>query len=123
MKPIKIIFLFASILLTASLYAQPGDATVSKTGIVVLSADQPLNSVYAVDAEPFHFTNDSEAIQYFNTVNTSDVMYRPILQNNVVMMYLQLKNHPEWTKENWAAYLSENKAIKKDKNPEEGLTK
>ncbi len=122
MKPYKILVLAAFILFSASLYAQPGNATVSKSGSVLLSADQPLNSVYAIDAENFHFENSSDAIEYFKTVNTSDVVYRPILENNVVMMYLQVKKHPEWTKENWAAYLFNNKVMKKDNAPQETIT-
>lgn len=123
MKPFKILFSFAFILFFTSLSAQPGNATVSKSGIVLLSADQPLNSVYAIDAETFHFTNSNEAIEYFKTLNTSNVAYRPVLENNVVMMYLQLKNHPEWTKENWAAYLSEHKVKNAEKTSQDGLTK
>lgn len=122
MKSFKLLFLSAFILLSASLYAQPGDATLSKSGAVILSADQPLNSVYAINAENFNFENSAEAIQYFSTVNTNDVFYRPVLDNNVVMMYLQLKNHPEWTKENWNAYLSQNKAVKKENAHQDAIT-
>ena len=68
MKPFKILFSFAFILFFTSLSAQPGNATVSKSGIVLLSADQPLNSVYAIDAETFHFTNSNEAIEYFQNI-------------------------------------------------------
>lgn len=123
MKTIKLsLIVFAFTLFSASTYAQPGNADISISGNVVLSVDQPLQSSYELDAAPFNFSDDAEAIEYFKTVNSREVQFRPILQNDVVMMYLQLKLHPEWTKADWTTYLNDLKVIKTKKESEAILT-
>lgn len=118
-----ILAVFAFVAFTASMNAQPSSATLTKDGAMVVNSDQPLQSVYALDASNFNFTSDQDAIAYFAKSNTEYVSYRPVLQNNVIMVYLQIKARPDWTKSDWNAYFAENKIKGQLSGPTQQLTK
>lgn len=94
---------------SASVNAQEAVATLSKSGAVVLPESEPLKSAYEIDASEFNFESNETAIAFLQSKNNREVSYRPVLHNGVVMVYLQLKKHPEWTTAQWNAYLAENK--------------
>lgn len=124
MKTLKTLLIgCALILFSGMLYAQPANAGLSKSGKIVLNDDAPLSSVYAIDASSFNFDSEQEAISYFRNLNTDDVVFRPVLQNNVVMMYLQINKHPEWTKSQWMERLEDIDLLKKQQTPNQSLTK
>lgn len=111
MKFTKLAALLVCIIgVSASVYAQEAVATLSKSGAVVLPESEPLKSAYQIDASQFNFESNESAIEHFMSKNNRDVSYRPVLHNGVVMVYLQLKEHPDWTTAQWNAYLAENKA-------------
>lgn len=93
-------------------FSQNAQATLRHDGSLKLDVDQPLTEAYEVDATQFNFYNLEEAIAYFKEVNTDLVIYRPVLHNDLVMVYLQLKKQPSWTIEDWNAYLEEHKTLK-----------
>src|SRR5690606_22054811 len=110
MKTIRYISMVcAFVALTAQSNAQIAHATLTENGAVVINSQEPLQSVYMLDASGFNFTTDQQAITYFTERNSQLVSYRPVLQNNAIMIYLQLKTRPDWTKSDWNAYFSENK--------------
>ncbi len=92
-------------------YSQNAQATISHDGSLKLDANQPLTEAYQVDANQFNFYNLEEALAYFKEVNTDLVIYRPVLHNDLIMVYLQLKKQPSWTIEDWNAYLEEHKTL------------
>lgn len=94
---------------SASASAQEAVATLSKSGAVVLPESEPLKSAYQIDASLFNFESNESAIDFFQSKNNRDVSYRPVLHNDIVMVYLQLKQNPDWTIAQWNAYLAENK--------------
>lgn len=104
----RLLVLLAILASTAYTNAQTGIATL-KDGAVTLNKEQPLQDTYILDASNFNFTTEQEAIAYFDTKNSEYVAYRPILHNNEIMVYLQIKAKPEWTKSDWNAYLAKNK--------------
>lgn len=118
-----ILVVFALLASTAYSQAQPGSATLTKDGAIVLNSEQPLQSVYTLDASNFNFTSDQDAIAYFMKKNSEYVSYRPVLQNNVIMVYLQIKARPDWTKSDWHAYFAENKIKGQLSGPSQQLTK
>lgn len=103
--------------------AQPGNASVSNDGAVVINTQESLKSEYILDASNFGFTSENDAINYFKDKNSKYVSYRPVLQNDVIMVYLQIKAQPEWTKADWNAYLAENKIRAKILESSEQITK
>lgn len=108
MKTLKqLIVLIAFLAMTTALSAQPGSATLSAKGALVLSSDQPLQSQYALDASNFNFTTNQDAIDYFASKNSEYVSFRPSLQNNIILIYLQVKQRPDWTKADWNAHFKE----------------
>jgi hypothetical protein len=91
--------------------AQTGQAALSKSGHIVLNADQALLSAYELDASSFNFQSSEEALAYFADKQTEMVTYRPVFQNNVVMIYLQIKRQPQWSLNDWNAYLKEHAVL------------
>ncbi|NEN24035.1 hypothetical protein G3O08_11045 [Cryomorpha ignava] len=124
MKTLRfILVVFAILASTAYSKAQPGNATLTEDGAVVVNTQEPLQSVYMLDASNFNFTSEQDAITYFAAKNSEYVSYRPVLQNNVIMVYLQVKTRPDWTKADWNAYFVENKIKSKISDPSQQLTK
>ncbi len=112
MKSIRLtLVLCALFIFSTGLMAQSSQATIGKSGAVLLSDSTPLQEAYSLDASTFNFDNADEARVYFQAVNTNLVFYRPVLNNGVVMVYLQLTKEPNWTKEDWNTYLLSNKVL------------
>lgn len=89
--------------------AQNAQATLSKSGAVVLPESETLKSAYEIDASLFNFESNEEAIDYLQSKNSKEVSYRPVLHNGIIMVYLQLKQNPDWTTAQWNAYFAENR--------------
>lgn len=124
MKTLKLILVVCALLaLTTQLNAQVSQATLTKNGAVLINAEEPLQSVYMLDASQFNFASDQQAIEYFAQKNSPHVSYRPVLHNNAVMVYLQLKTNPNWTKADWNAYFAENKIKGNMAETQQHLTK
>ncbi len=101
---------------SASAGAQNAVATIAKSGAVVLPESEPLKSAYQIDASSFNFETNEDAIEFFQTKNSTDVSYRPVLHNGIVMVYIQTKKHPEWTASQWNAYFAEHKVRSTETN-------
>ncbi len=115
--------LIAFLAMTTALSAQPGTSTLSKTGALILSTDQPLQSQYALDASNFNFATEQDAIDYFASKNSEFVSFRPSLQNDIILIYLQVKQRPNWTKEDWNAHFQEHKLKDNSVKASQQLTK
>lgn len=112
MNSIRLIFaLCAFFLFSMGVSAQTSQATITKSGAVVLNDSEPLKGSYSLDASQFNFDNTEDALAHFQTVGTDLVFYRPVLNNGIVMMYLQLNKQSNWTKEDWNSYLESNKVL------------
>jgi|SRR5690554_1525487 len=115
--------LFALIAFTAFANAQAGIATITENGAVQIDTEQPLQTAYAIDASNFDFQSEQEAIEFLADKQSKFVSYRPVFHNNVIMVYLQTKAKPEWTKSEWNAYLSQNKIKGKVATPAKQTSK
>jgi len=109
MKKIYLLTCFAIFAFGLQAFSQASEATVTEEGAVTLSEEEPLQTHYTISASQFDFESDQEAINYFNGINTEYVVYRPTLYNGKINIYPQLKKNPDWTVEDWNAYLSEHK--------------
>jgi hypothetical protein len=109
MKKALLILCLITIFTGTQAFSQTGEAVVTKAGAVLLNDEEPLQSHYTISASQFNFESDQQAINYFNGLNTEYVAYRPTLYNGKVNIYLQLKKQPDWTVEDWNAYLAEHK--------------
>lgn len=110
MKTIRLtLMLCAFFMLSLSTMAQSSQATITKSGAILLNDDEPLKESYTLDASQFNFDTTQEALDYFKEVKTDLVFYRPALQNGIVTIYLQLRKEPNWSIEDWNNYLASNK--------------
>lgn len=124
MKSIRFIMvLFATIAFSSIAFAQPGSATLNFSGAITLDTEQPLKSSYSIDASSFNFDSDQDAVNYFANKNSDFVSFRPSLQNDLIMIYLQLKKHPNWTIAQWNAHFEDHKLIDKSIEANQELTK
>lgn len=53
MRTLTTILMLAFVSISASLYAQPGQAVLSESGVVLLSYDQPLQSTYSIESDDY----------------------------------------------------------------------
>lgn len=117
MKAIRLILSLGFVIsMAAGAYAQTNLATIANSGAVLLSEEQPLQSSYDLDASEFNFEDIHAALDHFKNVNTDLVFYRPVPNNGIVKMYLQLNKQPNWTKEDWNNYLAEHKVLSTQTN-------
>ena len=101
--------LCAFFIFSIGVMAQSSQLTITKSGAVKLNESDLLSSSYTLDASQFNFETTQDALDYFQPINTDLVFYRPILNNGIVMVYLQLTKEPTWTKADWNNYLASNK--------------
>lgn len=118
-----IIAAFAFLVFTAYANAQTAKAILTEDGTVRVNNQEPLQSAYTLDASNFNFETEQEALAYFADRQSQYVSYRPVLQNNIIMVYLQTKTKPEWTKSDWNTYLAKNKIKGEVANPSQQLSK
>lgn len=118
-----ILVVFAVLAFTIQSNAQTAQATMTHDGAVQINTQEPLQGVYILDASTFNFESDQDAISYFAEKNSEFVSYRPVLQNDAIMIYLQIKTRPDWTKSDWNAYFAENKILPSTPEPTHQLTK
>jgi hypothetical protein len=109
MKKVVFLFCLLTFALGSQVFSQTNEAIVTQNGAVLLNEQEPLQSYYTISADQFNFESDQQAISYFNGINTEYVVYRPTLYNGKVNIYLQVKKQPDWTVEDWNAYLAEHK--------------
>ncbi|HKL40178.1 MAG TPA: hypothetical protein VJ894_05835 [Cryomorphaceae bacterium] len=96
--------------------SQSYEAIFTANGSLVLDDTHPLTDHYELSTEAFNFESQQEALSYFRNLNAEFIAMRPIVENGVVHIYLQRKQKPEWTMEDWNAYTNEilnaNQALK-----------
>lgn len=93
----------AFLMIPAHVIAQ--SASVSDAGVIMLPNDQPLIDAYTIDISSFNFASTDEVLTFFKAANIQDVAMRPLLDNDVLMVYPQIKRQPDWTVQEWNQYL------------------
>lgn len=116
MKNLKLIlaaiFLF---MVTAGVQAQNQKASI-KGDAIVIDNTQPVQDRYTLDLSTFNFQSEQEARNYFESKNSQLVSYRVLFDDNVAIVFPQIKLKPEWTTENWNAYFLQHK-VKANESP------
>lgn len=116
MKNLKLIlaaiFLF---MVTAGVQAQTQKASI-KEDAIVLDNTQTVQDRYTLDLSTFNFQSEEEARNYFESKNSQLVSYRVLFDDNVAIVFPQIKLKPEWTTENWNAYFLQHK-VKTNESP------
>ncbi len=80
-------------------------ATISPEGKVVLPADQPHTDAYVIDISSYNFSTAEEVLEFLNADQSPHVAFRPLMDRNEVMVYLQTKQKPDWTTQKWNQHL------------------
>ncbi|MCC6599191.1 MAG: hypothetical protein IT223_00790 [Crocinitomicaceae bacterium] len=81
-------------------------ANVSSTGVLQISADQPLNGSYHFDLSQFQFDSDNAMTDFLSNKSGDSFIVRALPHLNKGVLMLQLENHPSWTVDDWNAYLN-----------------
>lgn len=106
MKPINRLLLTCIALCTAlGLSAQNPQATLNKAGHVKLPTEIPLNDAYEIDISGFDFADEMAAVDFFRSMSGQKHFYRPVVSQQVAILYLQRTQAPDWTVADWNAYL------------------
>lgn len=100
-----IAFLFSATLSFAQTTAT--QAVISETGILQLPVDQELKSSYEFDISEFNFENGSEAVDYFSNYGAEAFFMRPVFNQSKAILYLQLKDKPDWNAVDWNIHFRE----------------
>ncbi len=111
MKKALLIACIFTFLLSFQAISQAGQASLTKSGAVVLSNDEPLKDHYVLSADHFNFESDQEAMEHFASVSSNHVVYRMNRYNGTLNVHLQTKKEPNWTINDWNNYLAEHKAM------------
>lgn len=106
------IFLF---MITAGVQAQTQKASIQHDAIVIDNT-QKVQDRYTLDLSTFNFQSEIEAKNYFESKNSQLVSYRVLFDDNVAVVFPQIKLKPEWTAENWNAYFLQHK-VKTNESP------
>jgi hypothetical protein len=101
----KLIFLMALTAISTCAIAQTGKASISDSGLITIPTEAALTDAFAIDISTFGFETPTEVLNFLNASEIQDVAFRPLLDQGLVMVYLQTKKNPDWTINQWNAYL------------------
>jgi hypothetical protein len=110
----KLICFMALTAISTCAFAQTETAGISNTGHITIPLHADLSNGFSVDVSAFNFATSQDALNYFNAAETKDVAFRPLLDQGVVMLYLQIKKHPDWTADQWNQYLQSTQPVEKE---------
>jgi hypothetical protein len=87
-------------------------ASLSPTGILQVPVNSSPNDVFKFDISHLNLQSEQEMIQYFNEKCGNNHIFRPLVDENTAILYLQTKRQPTWTQSDWNAYL-QNECVSK----------
>lgn len=79
----------------------------SDSKVIQINADAPFGYLYYLDISSQDFDSAEAAKQYFRKLNTGLVSYSVNFADKQVKVLLDLRSRPEWSAEEWNAYLAE----------------
>jgi len=107
---LKLLFCAVVLLLGSwsSLYAQEErQASMDPDSKVIqIDAEAPFGYLYYLDISGQDFDSAEAAKQYFRKLNTALVSYSVNFAEDQVKVLLSLRSQPEWSAEEWNAYLA-----------------
>jgi hypothetical protein len=80
-------------------------ASLSPVGVLQVPVNSSPNDVFKFDISHLNLQSEQEMIQYFSQKCGSNHIFRPLIDENAAILYLQTKRQPNWTQSDWNAYL------------------
>lgn len=102
----RLVLLSAALCMALGLGAQNPQATLNKAGQVKLPNDVPLADAYEIDLSGFDFEDEMAAVDFFRSISDQKYFYRPVVSQQVVILYLQRAKAPDWSVADWNTYLA-----------------
>ena len=111
-----VLFLLLTFLIGSPIWAQSNTtkAELTENGIIQLPENEPLSNSYEINISDLNFQSEAEAVAFFSNYNGDGFFMRPVFHKNIAIVYLQLKENPEWSVAEWNAHFNvamENKVL------------